>query len=155
MSKHVLPPPLCHEDYESIKFWTEKSYNEYQKRNDGDTDGLATRKPRRGRPSKSDENEDKHPYLEDDTGASVDRSQLNKFSDKVRKVFNSLKTASLAAPSWGRLGLDASDYIKIEMASEFEEFRLCEGFWKLEQWASRAYGSWMQGVRRNENDSEI
>ncbi|KAF9463096.1 hypothetical protein BDZ94DRAFT_1309018 [Collybia nuda] len=112
MSKHLLPPPLHQKDHKSVKFWSEKSYEEYQRRNNGDTDGLATNKPRCGRPSKSDENEDKHPYLEDNTGTPA---------------------VSLAVPSWGRLGLNASDYIKIEMVSEFEEFQLCEGFWKLER----------------------
>lgn len=99
VSKDTLPPPLCQEDFESVKFWTEKSYDEYQKRNDSDTDGLATKKPRRGRPSNLDGNEDKHPYLEDNMGTPVDRSRLIKFSDKAHKIFNSLKSASFAAPS--------------------------------------------------------
>lgn len=116
MSENTLPPPLCHDDYEDVKFWTEKAYDEYQRRNDGDTDG-----------------------------------RLNRISDKARKIFNSLKTANMAPSSWGRMGLDVYDYFKIEMVCEFEEFRFCEGSWKLERWASRAYASWMQGVRkRNE-----
>jgi hypothetical protein len=136
-----------------VTFWSEKSFEEYIKRDDGETDGFATRKPRRGRPSNTTEEDDEksaYPYLEDGSGVPVDRQRLTKFGDRARKVFNSLKHADLASPSWGQLGLDAYEYFKIEMVSEFKEFRLCEGFWKLDRWAARAYASWIQNIRRQE-----
>ena len=148
-----IPPPLHQKDYQKVNFWSEKSYEEHIKRDDGETDGFATRKPRRGRPSNISEEDDEksaYPYLEDDTGVPVDRQRLTKFGDRARKVFNSLKHADLAPASWGLLGLDAYEYFKIEMVSEFREFRLCEGFWKLNRWAARAYASWIQNIRRQE-----
>ena len=85
------PPSLLQTDYKSVKFWLEKAYKEYQKRDDGNTNGLAIRKPRHGRPSNSSEDDDeKHLYLEDGEGVPVDRYQLAKFGDKARKIFNSL-----------------------------------------------------------------
>lgn len=155
VSENTLPPPLCQDDYDEVKFWTEKAYDEYQKRNDGDTDGLATKKARRGHPSITDDTDEKHPYLEDSTGKAVDRYRLNRISDKARKIFNSLKTANVAPSSWGRMGLDVYDYFKIEMVCAFEEFRFCEGSWKLERWASRAYASWMQGVRKRKDAGHL
>lgn len=148
-----IPPPLHQKNYQKVTFWSEKSYEEYMKRDDGDTDGFATKKPRRGRPSNTLEDDDEksaYPYLEDDSGVPVDRQRLTKFGDRARKVFNSLKHADLAPASWGQLGLDAYEYFKIEMVSEFREFRLCEGFWKLDRWAARAYASWIQNIRRQE-----
>jgi hypothetical protein len=148
-----MPPPLHQKDHQKVNFWTEKSYEEHIKRDDGETDGFATRKPRRGRPSNTPEEDDEksaYPYLEDDGGVPVDRQRLTKFGDRARKIFNSLKHADLAPASWGLLGLDAYEYFKIEMASEFREFCLCEGFWKLERWAARAYASWIQNIRRQE-----
>jgi hypothetical protein len=148
-----IPPPLHQKDYQKVNFWSEKSYDEYIKRDNGETDGFATRKPRRGRPSNTSEEDDEksaYPYLEDDSGVPVDRQRLTKFGDRARKIFNSLRHADLAPASWGLLGLDAYEYFKIEMVSEFREFRLCEGFWKLERWAARTYASWIQNIRRQE-----
>jgi len=73
-----------------------------------------------------------------------------KFGDRAHKVFNSLKHADLAPASWGLLGLDAYEYFKIEMVSEFREFCLCEGFWKLNWWVACAYALWIQNIRRQE-----
>jgi hypothetical protein len=148
-----LPVSLLHQDYPNVRYWMEKAYDEYLKAEDGDTDGLATRKAKRGRPSKSDEDDDdKHPYLEDHEGIPVNRQRLSKFGDRARKVFNTLKHASVAPPSWGHLGLNAYEYFKNEMMFEFQEFRLCDGAWKLDRWAARAYASWRQNIRRQEGD---
>lgn len=59
------PPPLYQKDHHNVNFWTEKSYEEHIKRDDGETDGFATRKPRRGRPSNTSEEDDEksaYPY---------------------------------------------------------------------------------------------
>ena len=78
------PPSLLQTDYKSVKFWLEKAYEEYQKRDDSNTNGLAIRKLRRGRPSNSSEDDDKkHPYLEDGEGVPVDQHRLAKFGDKA------------------------------------------------------------------------
>jgi len=38
------PPSLLQTDYKSVKFWLEKAYKEYQKRDDSNTNGLVIRK---------------------------------------------------------------------------------------------------------------
>jgi hypothetical protein len=154
-----LPPPLCRTDYKNVKFWIEKSYEEHLKHDDGNTSGhgLVIKKPKRGRPFKfnsSEDDDEKHPYLEDEDGIPVDRQRVSKFNDRARKIFNTLKHADLAPASWGQLGLEAHEYFKGEMMSEFKEFRLCEGSWKLDRLASRVYASWKQNIRKNENENE-
>jgi hypothetical protein len=63
-----------------------------------------------------------------------------------------LKHASVAPPSWGQLGLNAYEYFKNEMMSEFQEFCFCDGTWKLDWWATCAYVLWRQNIRRQEGD---
>jgi hypothetical protein len=68
----LSPVSLLCQDYPNVRYWMEKAYDEYLKAENGDTDGLATRKPRRGRPLNNDEEDnDKHPYLEDHEGIPV------------------------------------------------------------------------------------
>ncbi|KAG6895904.1 hypothetical protein C0993_008975 [Termitomyces sp. T159_Od127] len=140
---------LKQEDYPGVNFWTEESYNEH-KEDFGDTDGLATQKPRRGRPSNDDDTQ-RHLFLEDELGNPVERSRVTKFSDKLRRLFNSLKTKGLDRPKWRELDEQALDYIQVEMETDFFEFRLCERSWKLAAWAPRVYASWRQNIRLQEN----
>jgi hypothetical protein len=67
----LMPVALLRQEYPNVRYSMEKAYNEYLKAEDGDTDGLATRKAKPGWPSKNDEDDDKHPYLEDHEGIPV------------------------------------------------------------------------------------
>jgi hypothetical protein len=40
--------------------------------------------------------------------------------------------------------MDAYDFFKSEMLHEFPEFRLCDGSWKLDHWATLNYPSWVK-----------
>ncbi|KAG6878842.1 hypothetical protein C0992_007237 [Termitomyces sp. T32_za158] len=73
--------PLKQEDYPDVKFWTEESYTRH-KEDFGDTDGLATQRPRQGRPSNKDDTQ-QHLFLEDKSGDPVERLRVIKFSDKL------------------------------------------------------------------------
>ncbi|KAF8064083.1 hypothetical protein FPV67DRAFT_1698212 [Lyophyllum atratum] len=152
LATKVPSKPLQQEDYPDVRFWTEKSY-ERSKQDTGDTDGMATSKPRRGRPSNDDDSDQKHPYLEDESGSPVERSRITKFGEKARRLFNSLKTNGLDRSRWKDLDDQALDYIQYEMEHEFEEFRLCEGSWKLATWAPRVYASWMHNVKAQNGTS--
>jgi hypothetical protein len=147
----VLPLPLIKEDHPSICFWTRKEFDEFNARNDGETDGLASKKTRRGRPSNDDE--EKHPYLENEDGTPVDHYRLNMFANKARRLFESMRSANVAPTSWAKMTNEVYEYFRIEMLSEFNEFRFCDGNWKLDLWATRAYGSWMQRTDENEGSS--
>ncbi|KAG6893768.1 hypothetical protein C0992_008704, partial [Termitomyces sp. T32_za158] len=148
----TLPSSLQHQNYPEIQFWTKSSYEKHVGRTAGDTDGLATQKPRRGRPPR-DTTDKKHPYLEDEDGKPVKTVRLHEFGEKFRRLLNSLKTKSLHRATWRELDDNVIDYLQIEMEREFLEFRLCEGSWKLGYWAPRVYASWMQNQRKHEQDS--
>lgn len=146
----VLPLPLIKEDHPSICFWTRKEFDEFNARNDGETDGLASKKTRRGRPSNDDE--EKHPYLENEDGTPVDHYRLNMFGNKARRLFESMRSANVAPTSWAKMTSQVYEYFRTEMLSEFNEFRFCEGNWKLDLWATRTYGSWMQRIRKSDEN---
>ncbi|GLB43660.1 hypothetical protein LshimejAT787_1401720 [Lyophyllum shimeji] len=147
------PPPLNEADYPLLRFWHEKTFNEFAKLDDGDTDGLAVKKPKRGRPA-IDDDDDKHPYLETKNGTRVDRLRLRTIGDWTRQHFNSFHDANAAPATWGQISHQAYKYFRIEMLTEFEEFRYCDSDWKLKLWASRKYTSWMQNKRRRERTSD-
>jgi hypothetical protein len=150
---NVLPLTLLKEDHPSICFWTRKEFDEYITRNDGETDGLALKKTRRGRPSNDDD--EKHPYLENEDGTPVDHYQLNLFGNKARRLFESMRAANVAPTSWAKMTSQVYEYFRIEMLSEFKEFRYCDGNWKLDLWATRTYGSWMQRIRKLEENDNV
>lgn len=77
----VLLLPLIKEDHLSICFWTWKEFDEFITWNDGETDGLALKKTWRGQPSNN--NEEKHPYLENEDGTPVDHHWLDMFGNKA------------------------------------------------------------------------
>jgi hypothetical protein len=146
----VLLPPLLKENHPSICYWTRKEFDEFITRNDGETDGLALKKTRRGRPSNDDE--EKHPYLENEDGTPVDHYRLNMFGNKARRLFESMRAADVAPMSWAKMSSQVYEYFQIEMLSEFNEFRFCDGNWKLDLWATRTYGLWMQRIRKSDEN---
>jgi hypothetical protein len=146
------PPSLLSEDYPLVRFWRRTAYDQFLKRGNGETDGLATTKPRRGRPS-NDEGSEKHPYLETKDGTPVDSIRLRTIGDRTRQHFTTFQNAKVAPPSWGQLDHDCFSYFRIEMYTEFEEFRYCEDHWKLNFWAQRKYTSWSQTIRKRQATS--
>lgn len=147
------PPFLRSADYPLVRFWRRSAYDQFLKRGNGETDGLATTKPRRGRPS-NDESGEKHPYLETKNGTPVDSIRLRTIGDRTRQHFTTFQRAKVAPPSWGQLDHDCFTYFRIEMYTEFEEFRYCEDHWKLNFWAQRKYTSWSQTIRKRQATSD-
>jgi len=98
------PPSLLQTDYKSVKFWLEKAYEAYQKWDNSNTNGLAIRKLRHGRPSNSSEDDDKkHPYLEDGEGVPVDWHWLTKFMTRLEKssiLYNMLSLCHPPGVNW-------------------------------------------------------
>jgi hypothetical protein len=55
-----------------------------------------------------------------------------------------MNTAGLAPSPWGKASELAYNYFNCEMLNEpeFEFLRYCEGNWKINRWATKAYTSW-------------
>ncbi|KAM6501341.1 hypothetical protein JOM56_004355 [Amanita muscaria] len=113
--------------------------------NRGDTNGLATEKPKRGRPRRStNEEEEKaqHPYLELVSGKPVNSAYMYKLSVKARRIWALLLKIGLAPETYSEMDQVSREYYIREMCQEFFELRLCADYWKLDMWSQRNYPSW-------------
>jgi hypothetical protein len=139
-----MPPPLDPKNFPQVRFWTAKSFEEYCNNSVGETNALATQQRKRGRCGKSEGNDDRHPYLENEDGSAIPRETLVKVGQRARRLWQALVTAGLAPSSWGKASENAYTYFNNEMLNEpeLQFFRYCEGNWKLLRWAARAYSSW-------------
>jgi len=63
----------------------------------------------------------------------------------ARRIWQGLIANGLAPSSWGKASKIAYRYFNSEMLNEpkFEFFRYCESNWKMKQWATKAYASWV------------
>ncbi|SJL09585.1 uncharacterized protein ARMOST_12965 [Armillaria ostoyae] len=141
-------PPLHEKDYPLIRFWRLKTYQAFLDEQKGETNGLATSKPKRGRPRKisdADDDDDtpsRHPYLEDEDGSPVSQEELWNISRFSKKCLKTLLKAELAPEKWGAIDDLAEDYFEIRMTNEFKVFQTCEGGWKLKTYITKMYPSW-------------
>ncbi|KAG6894967.1 hypothetical protein C0992_003727 [Termitomyces sp. T32_za158] len=110
----TLLPSLEQQHYTNILFWTRRLYKKFLGQMEGDTDGLATQKPKQGRLSK-DAMDNRHLYLEDKHGKPVTSAQLHEFGEKFCRLLNSLKAQSLLRATWRELEDNVIDYIQITM----------------------------------------
>ncbi|SJL08114.1 uncharacterized protein ARMOST_11477 [Armillaria ostoyae] len=148
LSTSLAPlPALNKADYANVRFWTKSSYTEYEKKYKGDTNALATRKRRRGRQLKGNNEPGtdivtRYSFLEDIDGNLVPADRLNLISIKSRQCWFSLLRTGHAPAKWRAKDDAASAYYRREMESEFIEFRFGADGWKLEKYASLNYSSW-------------
>ena len=158
-SSREMPPLLQKDAYPLICFWTRAAHTNWLAENKGITDGLSQRQSKRGRPSKNLEaNEDHHhPYIEDANGTPVNSTRLYEISRKARRLWNSLDEKGMAPTSSTGMSATAYDFYAKEMLTDFLEFRLAAGMWKLDLWTSKNYSSWYQAKhnkrKRNETAS--
>ena len=87
LPNHPLLPSKA--QYPSVKFWTKQDFDESTKKQQGETNGLATAKKKWGHPSKAEESE-AHPYLQTVHGNSVSQESLWLLSMKACKVWQVL-----------------------------------------------------------------
>ncbi|KAM6503729.1 hypothetical protein JOM56_000672 [Amanita muscaria] len=140
-----LPAPLQREEYSNVRFWRREQYDKWLKMNKGDTNGLAAEKPKRGRPRKSENEEEDnvhHPYLETVSGMPVNSAYLYRLSVKARRIWATLLKFGQAPDSYSEMDELSREYFIREMCQGFFELRLCSDFWKLDLWSQKNYASW-------------
>ncbi|KAM6503891.1 hypothetical protein JOM56_000834 [Amanita muscaria] len=140
-----LPAPLQREEYSNVRFWRCEQYDKWLKMNKGDTNGLAAEKPKRGRPRKSENEEEDnvhHPYLETVSGMPVNSAYLYRLSVKARRIWATLLKFGQAPDSYSEMDELSREYFIREMCQGFFELRLCSDFWKLDLWSQKNYASW-------------
>ncbi|KAM6490812.1 hypothetical protein JOM56_013775 [Amanita muscaria] len=122
-----------------------EQYDKWLKMNKGDTNGLAAEKPKRGRPRKSENEEEDnvhHPYLETVSGMPVNSAYLYRLSVKARRIWATLLKFGQAPDSYSEMDELSREYFICEMCQGFFELRLCSDFWKLDLWSQKNYASW-------------
>jgi hypothetical protein len=155
-----IPEALTQVQYPAVKFWRRAEYNRECKKNKGNTNALATARPKHGRPRALEYDSDdpnniswdpldpnkipKHPYIETVNRCPASRETLSAIGTKVRRIWQTFLEKGIAPVNWGQVTHHACEYFNQEMLNTFIKFRLCENNWKLDLWISRSYSSWYQ-----------
>ena len=102
-------------------------------------------------------------YVVNKDGIPVDGFKATEMRKVARTIWIQFRSAGVFPKGWiTDAPLSASDGFKREMQTRFEELRLCENGWKVDQIAIDYYPSWRIGVLRrkeeviviDENDDE-
>ncbi|KIL57253.1 hypothetical protein M378DRAFT_16361 [Amanita muscaria Koide BX008] len=145
-----LPAPLQREEYSNVRFWRREQYDKWLKMNKGDTNGLAAEKPKRGRPRKSENEEEDnvhHPYLETVSGMPVNSAYLYRLSVKARRIWATLLKFGQAPDSYSEMDELSREYFILGpmVAKElcllgYNSSRIEEGEERSEEKAEKSYG---------------
>ena len=124
-----LPQPLVRGDYPSVRYWREEDWIQYadQQRNHGQV-------PRLG-------------FLTNEDGIPVPDSRIKTFMSAAKQAWNELYRIRLDPTSWTKKTPKAASYLTYIMKTSFDEFRFCDGDWKVERFAIIKYPDWCRDAR--------
>lgn len=129
----VIPPSpelLDIHDYYAAQFWDFEQWKQHDKKERAN-----------GRvPSRLG-------FVTDTEGNAVSSARLSQIVAEANVLWNSLYSAREDPPSWKKKTKVANDYFSNSMRSKFIEFRLCEGDWKVEVFASTKFSDWNRDLR--------
>ena len=86
-------------------------------------------------------------FLTDEDGSLVTESWIKTFMSAAKQAWNELYRIRLDPSSWTKKTPKASTYLAYIMKTAFDEFRYCDGDWKVEQFAIVKYPDWCRNVR--------
>jgi hypothetical protein len=145
---------LNQNDFGRIKFWTKSSWNIYERRQRGATNGNTIKAKKRGRPEKETPDDDcdslepntMHIYLETEDGAPVSKALVTQQGQKLRSLWATLSKHDLAPKSWSEADSLAVMFVDSAVLNDprFCYLRLCDNNWKLKYWISKNYPSWVR-----------
>jgi hypothetical protein len=150
-TKNLPDKPNAVEKPTGVNYWYKKTYEETLNKQKKETDVLATQaKRRRGRPARSDKDENSsHPYLEAEDGTPVSKDLLRLLSQKARRAWSVLLEKRRAPAKWSSISTESYDYyIRTMLNDDALKFLLyCnDGEWKLAEWSKKSYSSWAMGA---------
>ena len=98
-------------------------------------------------------------YVVNDEGTPIDGHRAKDIRDMARSLWNGFDMAGLAPKSWMLATFSVIETFKTEMQYHFEELRLCESGWKVNQIAIDNYPSWRRNhiagkTVKNEDEEE-
>lgn len=133
----LIPPSpelLDNHDYYAAQFWDCEQWKQHDKKERAN-----------GRiPSRLG-------FITDTEGNAVSSARLSQIVAEANVLWTSLYSAREDPPSWKKKTKLANDYFSNSMRSKFIEFRLCEGDWKVEVFASTKFSDWNRNSRERGN----
>jgi hypothetical protein len=124
------PQSLHEEDYPDIPYWREQSWVKY----------FEEQRERGNTPSRLG-------FLTDDDGDPVTESRIKTFMTTAKQAWNELYRLRLDPKSWTKKTPKAASYLAYIMKKNYDEFRYCDGDWKIERFAIVKYPDWCRDAR--------
>ena len=122
--------PLVQEDYPYIRYWREEDWVK-----------CTERLRDHGQASS------KLGFLTDEDGTPVPESRIKTFMSVAKQAWNELYRLRLDPRSWTKKTPKAASYLAYIMKTSFNEFRYCDGDWKVERFAIIKYPDWCRDAR--------
>ena len=127
-----VPDALDEEDYPNVPYWRESDWMNH-----------AEQQKERGRIVS------KLGFLTGEDGSSVTEFRIKQFMSHAKHVWNELYRSRLDPCSWTKKTQSTAAYFENDMKVKFQEFRLCEGNWKVERFAIIKYPDWCRDARES------
>ena len=140
-TKAAIPPSpaeYLEADFPEGKYWKRGQWVKYQKNCE-----------ERGKGYK------KLGFLTDADGDEIDDARLTTITNTARSLWSSLYMWREDPKTWSLRTMYACDFFSNTMRTKFEEFRLCEGDWKVHAFATVRYPDWSEDVRKRGKLSRI
>ena len=119
-------PPIANEDdHDAVRFWKKSEWRNFEE---------SERKRNR--------NTVKFSFICDESGESVASSRIDEIGDAATLAWNELHHFRLAPTTWAKKIDRANEYFSNTMRIKFPELRLCQGDWKLQEFATERYPAW-------------
>ncbi|KAF4610532.1 hypothetical protein D9613_006515 [Agrocybe pediades] len=138
-SREIRPPPapliIGSEHVQKVGFWTKQEWKNYKEN------------------EKKKKNTDRKPnaayaFLCDRHGNELSDERLRQMKDAARLQWNHLYWLRIDPPTWGNRIMEAEERFSNAMRSKFEEFGLCDGNWKVTEFATLRYPGWTRSHRQ-------
>ena len=86
-------------------------------------------------------------FLTDEDGNPATESWMKMFMSTAKQAWNELYRLQLEPSSWTKKTHKAASYFAYIMKTNFNEFRYCDGNWKVEWFATIKYPDWCHDAR--------
>jgi hypothetical protein len=124
--------PLDEDDYPEVLYWHEESWVKH-----------TEEKRERG------QNPSRLGFLTNDDGNPVTESRITAFMSAAKQAWNELYRLRLDPSSWTKKTPKAASYFTYILKRNFDEFRYCDGDWKVERFAIVKYPDWCRDARES------
>lgn len=133
----AIPPPLDQLDvkeYLDVQFWDAEDWTDYK-----------TKK------LKANKAHHKLRFMEGENGEAVSVERLAKMTKTAQELWNELYSTRQNPTTWSKVLYSDAQHFCRTMQSEYYEFRLCDGTWKADVFATIRFPDWSRSARSSGN----